>query len=187
VSTNALVYLNPSLPIRIENADRLVYLPDGSQHVLDANDRPLFVAPAGAGVCIVMEYAQNEDAKESQVAPFAREEHVQKQEQSRREEVAAEQTQQFSRVPDVVNVNQSQVVPLGRIARFEPRPQQMQPGEVKVQTAAEVPSDVTGEVVMPDFPGAPTGAIPESEGSSSPQSPQQGETRKTPGPGRAAG
>jgi hypothetical protein len=208
-----MIYLTPGLPVRIENADRLVYLPDGSQHVLDAHDRPLFTAPPKTGVCIVMEYSAVEEPKGSQVASFAKREHAERAEQTRREEVAADQTQQFPQVqqgpsPDMVNVNPStghvapvhpivpvQVSPLQQrpqspfppVAQFGPRPQGMQPGGVKVHPAAEVPSDVTGEMVTPDFREAPTGAIPEQEEPSSPQSPEHEETRRTRGHGRAAG
>lgn len=210
--STALIYLTPGLPVRIENADRLVYLPDGSQHVLDAHDRPLFAAPPKTGVCIVMEYAQNEDPKNSQVASFAKREHAERVEKQHREEVAAERTQQFPKVEqnapvDVVNVNQStghvapvhpitpvQVSPLQQrpaspfppVAQFGPRPQ-MQPGDVKVRRASEVPGDVTGEMVVPDFPGAPSGAIREQGEFSSPQSPKHGEKGSMSGPGRAAG
>ena len=211
MSTNAIVYMNPALPIRVENVDRLVYLPDGSQHLLDVHDRPLFTAPAGTGVVIIMEYAKNEDAKPEQVAPFAREQHKQKQEIRRREEVATEKTQQIEQIrpdqrPDVVNVNPQggvapvvtvapvmpvvtslqQRTPFPRVAEFGPRPM-MKPGDVTVRSAAEVPNDVTGEMVVPDFPGAPKGAIREQrEESSSPQSPEQGATEQTSEPGRAA-
>lgn len=209
MSTNALVYINPALPIRVENVDRLVYLPDGSQHLLDVHDRPLFSSPAGTGVVIIMEYAKDEDPKEEQVARFAVQEHKHKQEMARRVERSTEKTQAIQQIPteqrpDMVNVNRQGVVapvapapewpvpvplqqrsPFPKVAEFGPRPV-MQPGETKVHTAAEVPNDVTGEMVVPDFPEAPKGAIRESEESSSPQSPEHGETDKTPEPDRAA-
>lgn len=183
MSTAALVYLNPALPVRIENADRLVYLPDGSQHVLDKHDRPLFSTPPGTGVSIVMEYAVDEDPTEAQVAPFAREEHKTKLELVRREESAAEQTQAIQQInqEDMVNVNRSTGVaspvvpiqpvwplhqrrggPFPTVAEFTPRPV-MQPGEVKVQTSDEVSNDATGEMVVPGFPPSPQKGDSESE------------------------
>lgn len=206
MSTNALVYLNPGLPIRIENADRLVYLPDGSQHVLDKNDRPLFTAPPKTGVCIVMEYAQTDEPTEAQVARFAREEHAERIAKQHRQERAAEMTQPIQKVaPEMVNVNRETgtvapvppvrpVVPLTLqqrqqfpdVKEFGPRLVTPPPGMVSVTPSEDVPSDVTGEMVVPDFREAPTGAIPESGESSSQQSPKHEETDKTSEPGAAA-
>lgn len=205
MSTNAIIYINPALPIEVQNVDRLVYLPDGSQHLLDKHDRPLFIAPANAGVVIFMQYALDEEPKEEQVAPFAREQHRKKLEMVKREEAAAELTQQFPKITeeDMVNVSphtgvatsvmpihpvplqQRAPFPNPRVAEFGPRSVQW-PGAVTVRTSAEVPDDVTGEVVMPDFQEAPKGATQELAESSSPQSPEFGETEQTSEPGRAA-
>lgn len=209
--STAVVYINPALPIRIEHADRMVYLADGSQHVLDANDRPLFTAPAGTGVCIVMEYSVDKEPDEAQVAPFARREHAEKVQKQHRDEVAAEKTQPIQQLRpeqmDMVNVSPSTgtvvpavspVVPL-QMARgkvpFPPvqeiRPQQVEvPGDMSVKMSAEVPGDVTGEVRLPDFSVSPKEGIPGS-GESSPseegESKKSGRTRRTAGRGRAAG
>ncbi|MFE9742974.1 hypothetical protein [Streptomyces sp. NPDC006477] len=166
MGTQAKVYLNPSLPIVIEKVHRHVYLPDGSQHLLDENDRPLFTAPASAGVVVVMEYAVNEDPSPKQVAAFARPaERQQKTEvPTPRPEAVTEKTQPI-RVPSpVVPVT---VVPVGsrpqfpNVAEFRP-PQQPKPGDVRVQSLADRPSDTTGEMVRPDFLSGPSSTSTET-------------------------
>lgn len=203
MSTSAIVYMN-ALPITIQNVARHIYLPDGSQHLLDSHDRSLFCAPASAGVVIVMEYAVNEDPSEQQVARFAAKEHAESAERQRREESAAEMTQPIHKVPapEMVNVNPSMgtvapIVPVQPVPQRAPFPvvQELRtsrvavpPGEMDVKKSSEVPGDVTGEMVVPDFSPSPKEGTPESaESSASSTGKKSGRTPKTRGQGRAAG
>jgi hypothetical protein len=69
MATTCKVYLSDALPIEVRNAHRALYFPDGSVHVLDKKDRPVFIAAPGRFTAVVMEYALDEEAEESQKVP----------------------------------------------------------------------------------------------------------------------
>ena len=69
MATTAKVYLSDGLPIEVPEAHRMIYFPDGSAHILDKQNRPVFIGAPGRFVCVVMEYAKNEDPDPVQSVP----------------------------------------------------------------------------------------------------------------------
>jgi len=68
MATTCKVYLSDGLPIEVRNAHRAVYFPDGSLHILDKSDRPVFIGAPGRYVGVNMEYALDENPEQKQTA-----------------------------------------------------------------------------------------------------------------------
>lgn len=181
----AKIYVD-SLPIEIKNAHRIVYLPDSSVHVLDQYDRPLFTAPPGTRVVVMMDYSLDTEPDPRQIAHFARPRNprpVQK------DPIPPHQAQFVDPNPTATYVAERPPAPAPHNATDATQPipvvdsrpntqvgnsraaERPEPGTIQVGTLRDA-HDATGEVVMPDFLVAPTSA--------------SGETRKTPAPGAAA-
>jgi hypothetical protein len=71
MATTCKVYLSDALPIEVPDAHRAVYFPDGSVHILDKDERVVFIAAPGRFSAVMMGYAKNEDVDERQKVPGA--------------------------------------------------------------------------------------------------------------------
>ena len=66
MATTCKVYLSDGLPIEVNNAHRVLYFPDGSAHIFDKHDRPVFVAAPGRYSAISIDYALDEEVDKKQ-------------------------------------------------------------------------------------------------------------------------
>ncbi|GAA2554826.1 hypothetical protein GCM10010423_65000 [Streptomyces levis] len=158
------VYLSDALPVDIRNAHRVIYFPDQSVHILDKEDRPVFIAAPGRYVGVYMEYPENEEAdpKQKLPAPVVKRPTaavVPVKPKSPEGTPAVEDTQPFRPEWEKTDGPPQGFPPVGE-AKPADRPT---PGEVKVTPLSErVDGETTHEMNIPvkvvehqDFPKAP--------------------------------
>lgn len=182
----AKIYVD-ALPIEIEGAHRVVYLPDGSQHVLDTMDRPLFSSGPRSNVVIVMSYSRNESPDPKQMARFVvpapvanpqrpptpielSKSHPPTETAIEPQEKAEEITQPMKKIPAFPTPAAPSPTPPApsRSRKFIPT------RSMRVEKLADLAGEVTGEIPLPNFTHTSTG-----QGSGSGQSVHRGSASRS--------